>query len=67
MTDWERIINHFNATARCKRRREGKPQVSYEPGCLTISCDHEKCVCAMNFHGDEPLSTSLIKWQERHG
>lgn len=66
-TDWQRIADHFNATAKCRRRKDGKPKIDYIPGCLSICCEHDKCSCAMNFHGDEPLSESLAKWQELHG
>lgn len=67
MTDFERIANHFNQTAKCRRLKDGKPQVSYEPGCLHIGCEHPKCACSYNGHGDEPLSVTLAKWQELHG
>jgi len=67
MTDWERIASHFNATAKCRRRKDSKPRVEYEPGCLHIGCEHKNCTCQMNFHGDEPLSVTLARWQERHG
>ena len=67
MTDWQRIADHFNATAKCRRFKDGKPQVQHEPGCTFICCQHEKCACSMNCHGDVPLSVFLAKWQESHG
>lgn len=69
MTDWEKIANHFNATAKCRRRKDAKPQISYEPGVLSIGCEHPSCACRMNLHGDEkPTLTEILKeWQERHG
>ena len=69
MTDWYRIADHFNQTAKCRRFKDGKPKVSYEPGCLHIGCEHKNCACRMNFHGDEkPTLTEILKWwQESHG
>jgi hypothetical protein len=67
MTDWQRIANHFNQSARCRRSKDARPQVAHEPGCTFIECQHEKCACRTNAHGDEPLSMTLQKWQEAHG
>lgn len=68
MTEYERIIHHFNTTCSgCKRRRESKPQISYEPGCSTIRCDAEKCACAMNDGDSGPVSEFIAKWQRTHG
>jgi hypothetical protein len=41
--------------------------VQHEPGCTFICCQHEKCACSMNCHGDAPLSVFLAKWQAMHG
>ena len=67
MTSWETIANHFNATAKCRRKKDGKPQVQHEPGCTFICCEATNCACAMNGHGDEPLTQFLARWQEMHG
>ena len=67
MTDFERIASHFNTTAKCRRRKDSRPRVDHEPGCTFIQCEHKECACVMNSHGDEPLSVTLAKWQERHG
>lgn len=69
MTDFERIIASFNANAKCRRRKDAKPQASYEPGVLSIGCDHPSCACRMNLHGDErPTLTEVLKmWEDWHG
>ena len=67
MTDWQRIADHFNATAKCRRLKTAQPKVSHEPGCTFIECQHDKCACRMNDHGDEPLSAFLARWQNKHG
>lgn len=67
MTDWERIANHFNSTAKCRRRKDGKPQVHHEPGVTYVCCEARRCACAMNGHGDEPLTLFLARWQRLHG
>ena len=69
MTSWESIITSFNANAKCRRRKDAKPQISYEPGCLSIGCDHPSCACRTNLHGDEkPTLTELLKlWEDWHG
>jgi hypothetical protein len=67
ISDFERIASHFNATARCRRSKDAKPQVQYEPGCVWIECQHKQCSCRTNGHGDESLTSFLAKWQERNG
>jgi len=67
MTDFERIMNHFNLTAKCKRRRDAKPQLGYLPGCAFIECSHEKCACRMNDGEGLKLSEFIAKWNRRHG
>lgn len=67
MTDFERIQNHFNALATCKRRRDAKPQLGYLPGCAFIECEHEKCACRMNDGDGGPLSEFIARWNARHG
>lgn len=67
MSDWEKIASHFNATAKCRRLKDGKPKVQHDPGVTYICCEHPKCACSMNFHGDEPLSVTLAKWRALHG
>jgi hypothetical protein len=67
MTDFERIQNHFNDTAKCKRRRDAKPQLGYLPGCAFIECEHEKCACRMNDGEGGPLSEFIAHWNARHG
>lgn len=68
MTDFERIMNHLNATVTgCKRRRDAKPQLGYLPGCAFIECEHEKCPCRMNDGDGLPLSTFIAKWNHNHG
>jgi len=66
MTDFERIMNHFNAIAKCKRR-DAKPQLGYLPGCAFIECEHEKCACRMNDGEGLKLSEFIAKWNGRHG
>lgn len=42
-TENERIMTHFNTnTTGCKRRRESKPRLSYEPGCRTLPVRDER-------------------------
>lgn len=67
MTDQERIMSHFNATATCKRRREAKPRLGYEPGCSFIECEHPSCPCRMNDGDGGPLSEFIARWMQRHG
>jgi hypothetical protein len=68
MTSQEAIMNHFNANSNgCKRRRDCKPQVSYEAGCTSIQCEHADCRCPMNDGDGGPLSDFLAKWEGRHG
>lgn len=67
-TEHERIMTHFNTnTTGCKRRRESKPQITYEPGCSTIRCDADRCPCAMNDGEGGPVSGLIAKWQGKHG
>lgn len=66
-SEWERIADQFNASAKCKRRRQASPRVDHEPGCTFIRCEHADCVCAMNDPGDGTLSAFLARWQQRHG
>jgi hypothetical protein len=67
MTDFERIVNHFNATAKCKRRRDGMPKLGYLPGCAFIECEHENCPCRMNDGDGLTLSAFIAKWNAHHG
>ena len=67
MTSHEAIMNHFNTTTTgCKKRRESKPQISYEPGCSTITCG-DGCRCAMNDGEGGPVSGFIATWQGRYG
>lgn len=61
MSDWERIVNHFEATARCVHKNA--PKVSYEPGCLVVECDG--CNCAHHDGNGLPLTQVLIEWKKR--
>lgn len=68
LTEDERNMKHFNENVRgCKRRRESKPQISYEPGCSIIRCDAEKCACAMNDGDGGPVSEFIARWTAQHG
>lgn len=69
MTPWEQSAAQFNQSATCRRRRDSKPRVKYEPGCLRIGCEHPSCACATNLHGDEAptLAEILEKWRAMHG
>jgi hypothetical protein len=67
ISDFERIAEHFCATAKCKKRKTATLQVHHEPGVTWICCEHEKCACILN-DGDSPqLSETLAKWQRLHG
>jgi len=46
---------------------KAEPQVHHDPGVTYVCCQHERCACSMNFHGDEPLSVTLAKWRDLHG
>ena len=66
-TDFERIQDEFNAKAVCRWRKDGKPQLGYDPGCLFIECELEKCPCRMNCGEGGPVSEFIARWQKRHG
>ena len=66
-TDFERIRDHFNESATCKRRRDAKPKLGYEPGCAFIECEHSQCACRMNDGEGLPTSEFIARWQRRHG
>lgn len=66
-TDYERIRDHFNESVTCKRRRDAKPQLGYDPGCAFIECEHEQCACRMNDGEGLPTSEFIARWQRRHG
>lgn len=67
MTDTERIMDHFNATAKCRKRREANPKLSYEPGCAYIQCEHADCRCIINDGDGGPLSELIARWERRNG
>lgn len=67
MTDMERIMDHFNQNATCRKRRDAKPQIGYLPGCAFIECEHADCRCRMNDGEGGPLSEFIARWQTLHG
>lgn len=65
MTDDERTIAHFNASAKPCRSSKDKPRLIYEPGCWTISC-RDGCRCQIS-DGDHTSPTPILtKWHEDH-
>ena len=62
-SEWERIVAHFESTAKC--HHGNKPKVDYEPGSLLIACDGCKC----HFHDGDGLSISqaLMEWTQSFG
>lgn len=67
MTDQERIMNHFNQHAQCRKWAQANPKLKYEPGCAYIECEHADCRCRMNEGDGIPLSEFIAKWEARHG
>jgi hypothetical protein len=62
MTDWEKIVNHFEATAKCVHGNN--PRVFYEPGCLVVETKGN-CKCE-HWDGEGlPLTQVLAEWQKR--
>lgn len=59
-SSWERIKDHFEATAKC--RHGNKPRVNHE-GCTWVEIDGCKCE-SVDGEGI-PLSQFLAEWQER--
>ena len=66
-TEEERIMQHFNQHATCKRRRESRPQIHHEPGCTWVCCEANRCACSMVDGGDLTTTGLITKWEGRHG
>lgn len=64
MSDWEKIVNHFEATAKC--RCKNKPRVHYDPGCVVIDTNGN-CKCQMHDGEGLPLTQVLAEWQKKFG
>lgn len=62
MTEWERIVAHFEEHGRpCQHGH--RPIVTYEPGCLTVETG--KCGCRIIDGEGLPLSKVLALWPPR--
>lgn len=62
MSGWEKIINHFEATAKCIHGH--RPHVSYDPGCVVIDTNGN-CKCESHCGDGLPLTQVLIEWKKR--
>ena len=64
MSDWEKIIKHFEATAQCVHKN--KPRVFYQPGLLVLDTNGN-CKCEFWDGEGLPLTQVLMEWQKRFG
>lgn len=62
-SEWERIVDHFEATAKC--RCGNRPRVFYEPG-LTIIDTNGNCLCQHHDGEGFTLTQVLAEWSSRY-